>query len=171
MRVLGLDPGSRKLGWGLLESSAGRWRRVASGTVHLPVQRPLPERLQIIHVEVSSLLALHTPELVAIEECFVARSPKAALVLGEVRGVLLLAVQQAGLALEEFAPRAVKLSAVGHGGAAKEQVQYMIPRLLLECPASLAEDEADALAVAWCGALHLRTGASVAHSAAAPRLS
>jgi crossover junction endodeoxyribonuclease RuvC len=84
--------------------------------------------------------------------CFVATAARAALVLGEVRGVLILAVQQAEVSLSEVAPRAVKLAVVGNGAAAKEQVQFMMPRLIEACPSALAADEADALAIAWCGA-------------------
>lgn len=93
MRVLGLDPGSQKLGWGLLELSGNHWRRSASGTIRLDPRRALPERLHVAYQAVSALFSSHLPDLVAIEECFVAQSPKAALVLGQVRGVLLLAVQ------------------------------------------------------------------------------
>lgn len=166
MRVLGLDPGSQKLGFGLLEQRGHKWCRLDSGTILLGSRRPLPERLEAAYRAVSALLSAHSPDLVAVEECFVAASPKAALVLGQVRGVLLLAIRQAGIESCEFAPRAVKMAAVGNGGAAKEQVQYMVPRLLEECPGSLEPDEADALAVAWCGAIHLTVPA---HPAAARR--
>jgi crossover junction endodeoxyribonuclease RuvC len=154
MKVLGLDPGSQRLGFGLLERRGSRWHRLDSGTIVLGSRRPLPERLETAYRAVSSLLSAQPPDLVVVEECFVALSPRAALVLGQVRGVLLLAIQQAGIAITEYAPRAVKLAAVGNGGAAKEQVQYMVPRLLEECPSQLGEDEGDALAVAWCGAIH-----------------
>lgn len=104
------------------------------------------------------MISTMAPDLVVVEECFVALGPRAALVLGQVRGVLILAVQQAGVQLCEVAPRAVKLATVGNGAAAKEQVQYMMPRLLLDCPGTLGADEADALAVAWCGATRSATG-------------
>lgn len=175
MKVLGLDPGSQKLGFGLLESAdaqagrtgavSGRWERLDSGTIVLGSRRPLPERLEAAYRAVVAILAAHSPDLVVVEECFVAQSPRAALVLGEVRGVLFLAIQQAGIESCEFAAREVKLAAVGNGGAAKEQVQYMIPRLLDHCPQALKPDEADALAVAWCGALHM---ASMRRKAAEP---
>jgi crossover junction endodeoxyribonuclease RuvC len=152
MRILGLDPGSRRLGFGLLELVNRRWRRVAGGTLRLNPDHALPRRLEGAYAGVVDLLQIHQPDLVVIEECFVAQGAKAALVLGEVRGVLLLAVQQAGIACREVSPRSVKLAAVGHGGAVKEQVQYMIPRLIDDCPPVLAPDEADALAIAWWGA-------------------
>lgn len=149
---MGLDPGTRKLGFGMIEGVAGRWRRIESGTVAFDPRLSMARRLAEAHRVVGALLARHAPDLVAVEDCFVAHSPGAALVLGQVRGVLLLAVEQAGIRSCEYAPRAVKLAAVGNGAAAKEQVQYMMPRLLVDCPADLGPDEADALAVAWCGA-------------------
>jgi crossover junction endodeoxyribonuclease RuvC len=160
MKVLGLDPGSRKLGFGCIERAGSQWRRATSGTLVLRASDPLPARLHAAHAAVSEMIRTLSPDLVVVEECFVALGPRAALVLGQVRGVLILAVQQAALPLCEVAPRAVKLATVGNGAAAKEQVQYMMPRLLLDCPLKLAPDEADALAVAWCGAT--RTSAGVA---------
>src|SRR5512140_2790392 len=126
MKVLGLDPGSQKLGFGCIESAGSRWRRVASGTMTLRARDPLPSRLHAAHRAVTEMIRTLAPDLVVVEECFVARGPRAALVLGQVRGVLILAVEQAGLPLAEVAPRAVKLAAVGNGAAAKEQVQYMM---------------------------------------------
>lgn len=152
MKVLGLDPGSRRLGFGILERTNHRWRRLDGGTVRLNPADALAERLEAAYAAVVELLHRHTPDLVVIEECFVAQGPKAALILGEVRGVLLLAVRQARIECLEVAPRAVKLAVVGRGGAAKEQIQYMIPRLIDQCPGPLAPDEADALAIAFCGA-------------------
>jgi crossover junction endodeoxyribonuclease RuvC len=157
MKVLGLDPGSRKLGFGCLERDGTHWRRVASGTLVLRAADPLSARLHAAHDAVADMIRTLAPDLVAVEECFVARGPRAALVLGQVRGVLILAIQQAGIPLCEVAPRAVKLATVGNGAASKEQVQYMMPRLLIECPRSLGPDEADALAIAWCGATRAAT--------------
>jgi len=121
MRVLGFDPGSQKLGWGLVEQRDRHWRRVESGTIRLGARRPLPERLQTVYEAASAILSTHAPGLAAVEECFVSHSPKAALVLGEVRGVLLLAIQQAGIRIEEFAPRSVKLATVGNGPRPKNR--------------------------------------------------
>jgi len=166
--VLGLDPGSRKLGFGLLEGAGSRWRRVASGTIQPNARDPLPRRLHLVFRDVEALIRTQAPDFVVVEECFVAQGPKAALVLGEVRGVLLLAVEQAGLPCLEVAPRAVKLAVVGHGGASKEQVQYMVPRLVSDCPAVLGPDEADALAIAWCGAMRRETAAALPPAPRAP---
>jgi crossover junction endodeoxyribonuclease RuvC len=136
----------------VLERTAIGWNRVDSGTLRLDPDLSIASRLDGAYRGVVELLRLHAPDLVVIEECFVARGPKAALVLGEVRGVLLLAVHQAGCECYEVAPRAIKLAVVGHGGASKEQIQYMVPRLIEGSPARLLADEADALAIAWCGA-------------------
>ncbi len=157
MKVLGIDPGSRKLGYGVIEMAFSRGRRLASGTLTLAPGAPLSARLLEAHRFVGELIRLHSPDLVTIEECFVARGVRAALVLGEVRGVLLLAVEQAAVACREVAPRSVKLAVVGQGSAAKEQVQFMMPRLLADCPVVLGPDEADALAIAWCGAAQAQT--------------
>ena len=157
VRILGLDPGSRRLGYGVLLERAGRWGRLDGGVIRLPEKRPLAERLQLAYEAVRTLIETYRPDQIAIEDCFVAHSARAALVLGHVRGVLLLAAQESGAELSEFAPRSVKLAAVGQGGAAKEQVQRMIPRLVAGCPTSLSADEADALAVAWCCANQLRS--------------
>ncbi|MCA9729315.1 MAG: crossover junction endodeoxyribonuclease RuvC [Candidatus Eisenbacteria bacterium] len=157
MRILGLDPGSRLLGYGVLERERSGWRRLSSGVLRLKPNDPIPHRLAEAFTAVREIIQLHRPEHVAIEECFVAHSPRSALVLGQVRGVLLLAARLEETELHEFAPRSVKLAAVGNGGASKEQVQAMIPRLLGDCRSGLGADEADALAVAWCCANQLRS--------------
>lgn len=169
MKVLGIDPGSRKLGYGVIELAAARGRRLASGTLVLDPRRSLSRRLHEAHRFTQELIEHHHPDVVTVEECFVAQGARAALVLGQVRGVLLLAVEQAGIACIEVAPRSVKLAVVGHGNAAKEQVQFMMPRLLAECPAALGPDEADALAIAWCGAAQaLAPGRTVSTAARRP---
>lgn len=150
MKVLGLDPGSRKLGFALLETTRQGARLCHSGTLAFRAADPLPSRLAAAYEGVRTLLAEYRPDLVALEECFVAQGVKAALVLGEVRGVLMLAAQLEGCALREFAARSVKLSTTGNGGASKEQVQYMVPRLVDDCRKELGPDEADAIALAWC---------------------
>lgn len=156
MKVLGLDPGSRLLGYAVLEQDRSTWVRIESGVLRLPTGEPLPQRLALAFSTVERLLSEHRPAHVAIEECFVAERARAALVLGQVRGVLLLAAIRAKSELHEFAPRTVKLAAVGNGNASKHQVQAMIPRLVRGCDAALGVDEADALAIAWCCANQIR---------------
>ncbi len=168
MTVLGLDPGSRFLGYGLIETDGVRVSWQASGVIRLDARALLPARLAAAHSEVRRLLALHRPAHVVLEDGFVARGVRAAIVLGQVRGVLLLAAEQEGIPSIEIAPRAVKLAAAGNGGAAKQQVQAMLPRLLARCPATLQVDEADALAVAWSGATELRRRELIA-AATGPR--
>ncbi|MEZ4648588.1 MAG: crossover junction endodeoxyribonuclease RuvC [Candidatus Eisenbacteria bacterium] len=162
IRILGLDPGSRRLGYGVITQRRGQWGRLDSGVIKLPEKRPLVERLRLAYEAVVQLIEAQQPNHIAIEDCFVAQSARAALVLGHVRGVLLLAASGSGAELFEFAPRSVKLASVGQGGASKEQVQQMIPRLLAACPPRLSSDEADALAVAWCCANQLRSPARLA---------
>jgi len=154
--ILGLDPGSRLLGYGLLESDRGRWARVTSGVLRLDTRKSLPERLVHAFEGVGEILRTHKPDHVAIEDCFVAKSARTALVLGQVRGVLIVAASLERSQVHEYAPRSVKLATVGQGGADKSQVQSMIPRLIERCPMKLQADEADALAVAWCCANQLR---------------
>lgn len=156
MKVLGLDPGSRLLGYAVIEAQASAAVRVASGTLKLDPRAPLADRLAEAHLFVRRLIIEQRPDQVAIEECFVAQGVKAALVLGQVRGVLMLAATLEAAPLLEFAPRAIKLAAVGNGGASKEQVQYMVPKLIRGCAETLSPDEADALAIAWCGCQHAR---------------
>lgn len=150
------------MGYGLITQRRGQWGRLDSGVIRLPEKRPLVDRLRLAYEGVVALIEAQQPNHIAIEDCFVAHSARAALVLGHVRGVLLLAASGSGAEIFEFAPRSVKLASVGQGGASKEQVQQMVPRLLAACPAQLSADEADALAVAWCCANQLRSPARLA---------
>ncbi len=158
LRLLGLDPGSRLLGYGVIESTReGGVALIESGTLKLDPKATLSTRLKLAHEHARELIVRLKPERVVIEECFVAQGVRAALVLGQVRGVLMLAAELEQVPLAEFAPRAIKLATVGNGGAAKEQVQYMIPRLVRGCPEKMGPDEADAIAIAWCGLQHARS--------------
>lgn len=147
-RVLGIDPGSRSTGYGLVETSKDGHRYVASGCVHTSGE-VFAERLATIYRGVAQVIAEHAPSEFAIEEVFVARNPASALKLGQARGVAIAAAVGAGLAVREYASRTVKLAVVGSGRASKAQVQYMVRALLglRELPAA---DAADALAVAIC---------------------
>ncbi len=150
--ILGIDPGSRKTGFGLVKVDGTRSLYISSGIVRLP-EKPLPERLDIIFSSLSDLIREYSPDQLAIEEVFFARDPRAALKLGQARGAAILAGTQQGLPVFEYSARTVKQSVVGNGGASKEQVQHMVTRLL-KLPATPREDAADGLAVALC---HIQT--------------
>lgn len=150
--ILGIDPGSRKTGFGLVKVDGTRSLYISSGIVRLP-EKSLPERLDIIFNSLSDLIREYSPDQLAIEEVFFARDPRAALKLGQARGAAILAGTQQGLPVFEYSARTVKQSVVGNGGATKEQVQHMVTRLL-KLPATPREDAADGLAVALC---HIQT--------------
>jgi crossover junction endodeoxyribonuclease RuvC len=152
MRVLGLDPGSRKTGWGVVERQARSLRCVAAGHVAPPARLSLAERLHAIVREVDEVMERFSPDCVVIEEAFHHSYVRSTLVLGHVRGALMVAAIERGLAVAEYAPRAIKLAVTGRGGAAKEQVAAMV-MLQLGLVAAPQADAADALAGALC---HLR---------------
>ena len=152
MRILGVDPGSRRTGYGCIETRGGRHRLVACGALAAPAHAPLPDRLLVVHDGLAKLLAAHEPEAVALEDLFYARNVRSALVLAHVRGVLMLAASEAGVPAAEYSPAAVKQAVVGYGRADKRQVQQMVTLLLgLDAPPSPL-DASDALAVAVCHA-------------------
>ena len=151
-RVLGIDPGSRRTGYGVVAVRQGALAYVASGCVET-VNGPFAGRLAEIYRGVGDVIATHAPREFAIEEVFLARNPAAALKLGQARGVAIAAAVGAGLPVREYASRVVKLAVAGTGRAEKAQVQYMV-RALLGLAAAPAPDAADALAVAIC---HLHT--------------
>lgn len=148
MRVLGVDPGGRATGWGLVEGRSGVLRCLAHGCIR--PQGGLPERLRRIHEELGRLIRAHRPDEVAVEEVFLARNFQSALALGEARGVALLAAAASGLAIFEYSAAEVKKAVAGYGRAEKPQVQAMVCRLLGLAAEGLAPDAADALAVAIC---------------------
>lgn len=144
MRILGLDPGSRITGVGIIEDE----RLVHAESLRLG-GGPMPERLGEIYRRLSELLAEFQPEVAAVETVFMSRNPQAAIKLGQARGAAICALVGYGLAVHEYAPRAIKQALVGRGGAAKEQVQHMT-RAILKLRQPLGEDASDALAVALC---------------------
>lgn len=150
MRILGIDPGSRVTGYGVIDSDGRSSRHIASGCVRLGADE-LPARLGRIFEEVGMLVREHVPEVLAVEQVFVARNAASALTLGHARGAAITACVQAGLDVFEYTPRAIKLAVVGSGAADKTQVQHMI-RMLLGLGSAPASDAADALAVALCHA-------------------
>ncbi|APZ43386.1 crossover junction endodeoxyribonuclease RuvC [Acidihalobacter ferrooxydans] len=150
MRILGIDPGSRVTGYGVIDSDGRSSRHVASGCIRLGAGE-LPPRLGRIFTEVGDLVAEYAPQALAVEKVFMAKNAASALVLGHARGAAMTACVQAGLEVFEYAPRAVKLAVVGSGAADKAQVQHMM-RMLLGLTRAPAADAADALAVALCHA-------------------
>jgi crossover junction endodeoxyribonuclease RuvC len=151
-RVLGIDPGSRITGYGVIDIDGSRLRYVASGSIRT-TQGEFPERLGEIYDGVLVLIQTHAPQEVAVEEVFLARNANSALKLGQARGAALAAVVSNGLQVNEYAARRVKQAVTGTGGATKQQVQHMV-RVLLNLEAAPAGDAADALAIAIC---HINT--------------
>ena len=156
VRLLGIDPGLRFTGWGLIEAEGNRLRHIADGVIPTDAEQSVPERLRVLHDALAALLAVHRPAEAAIEQTYVNRNGAATLKLGYARGVALLAPALAGIPIAEYGAMAVKLAVVGTGGAAKEQVQMMVRRLLPGAAIRRA-DAADALAVAICHAHHRAT--------------
>jgi crossover junction endodeoxyribonuclease RuvC len=154
--ILGVDPGSRHTGYGAIDTDGRRHRLVEMGVFSPREADALPLRLRHIHSRLSELIGRLRPEVMAVEDVFHARSARAALVLGQVRGVVLLAAAEADLSVCSYPPATVKLQVTGHGQAEKSQVAFMVSRLLT-LPAQEAGDAADALAVALCQA-HCGTG-------------
>ena len=146
---MGIDPGSRITGYGIVDMDGPRSRHIASGCIQTGGDRPLPERLKIIFEGLTAVIQSWRPAEVAVEQVFMHRNPDSALKLGQARGAALCAVVLAGLPVSEYAARAIKQAVVGGGAADKSQVQRMVA-LLLSLPESPQADAADALAVAIC---------------------
>jgi crossover junction endodeoxyribonuclease RuvC len=159
MRLLGLDPGLRLTGWGVIDVEGNRLRHVAHGAVKVAGDRPLAERLNDLFEGVAQVVAEQKPEEAAIEETFVNVNPGSTLKLGQARGVVLLAPARAGLPVFEYAANLVKKSVTGVGHADKRQIAMMVGRLLPGIEATA--DAADALAVAICHAHHRATARRV----------
>ena len=148
-RVIGIDPGSRLTGYGILDVVPGHVRYLASGCIRTNLDGPFADRLAEIYRGISELIVDQAPDVFAIEEVFVARNPDSALKLGQARGVAIAAGVAHGLTIHEYAARSVKKALVGSGAATKEQVQHMV-RVVLSLPGSPSPDASDALAIAIC---------------------
>lgn len=151
IRLIGLDPGLRNTGWGIIDVDGNRLKHVADGTVRPDPKQDLASRLRDLHEGLARVLADFAPDEAAVEETFVNKNATSTLKLGEARGVVVLAPALAGLRVAEYSANRVKKSVVGAGHATKEQVQMMVGRLLPGCRFS-GPDAADALAVAICHA-------------------
>lgn len=159
IRILGIDPGSGATGWGVVEAEGMRLSYLAAGVIRPKRALARAARLAAIHEGLAALIADWTPQEAAVEETFVNASPRDALVLGEARGVALLAPALAGIAVAEYAANTIKKSVVGRGHAEKHQVAAMV-RVLLPTSGDQPADAADALAVAITHAHHLASGRS-----------
>lgn len=157
MRVLGIDPGLRNLGWGVIDVSGPRITHVANGICHSDAEDgSLAQRLCSLHSQLTAVLREYAPETAAVEHTFVNKDAVATLKLGQARGIALLVPAQFGLAVGEYAPNAVKKTVVGVGHAAKVQIDHMV-RLHLPGVKIAGPDAADALAVAICHAHHCQS--------------
>ncbi len=156
IRILGLDPGLRRTGWGVLESDGVRLVYVASGVITSPADDDLAYRLRALYEGICGIIASFQPVEAAVEETFVNENPRSTLKLGQARGAALLAPAMRGLRVAEYTPNLIKKSVVGTGHAEKQQIQSMIGFLLPKAKFDSA-DEADALAIAICHANHRAT--------------
>ena len=161
IRILGVDPGLRRTGWGVIECAGTRLSFVAAGVVRSDDTAPLASRLAALHAGLAAVLAAHGPHEAAVEETFVNSNPHSTLKLGQARGVAMLVPALAGLAVAEYAPNLVKKTVVGAGHADKRQIQAMIGVLLPKAQVA-SPDAADALAVAICHAQHRGSAARAA---------
>ncbi|MBN9452444.1 MAG: crossover junction endodeoxyribonuclease RuvC [Bosea sp.] len=166
IRILGIDPGLRKTGWGIVLSEGSKLSFVACGCVESDGALPLGQRLRQLHEGLNKVLAAHRPHEAAVEETFINRDPQSALKLGQARGIALVVPALAGLDVAEYAANLVKKTVVGVGHADKKQIQAMI-RVLLPKAETSSADAADALAVAICHAQHRGMKALVAQMRAA----
>ncbi|MDQ3089154.1 MAG: crossover junction endodeoxyribonuclease RuvC [Acidobacteriota bacterium] len=150
MRVLGIDPGSETLGWGVVEGSGLKYSLVDFGTVKSSPREQFSKRLLKISDGVEAVIAKYQPDVISVEEAFYATNVKVALKLGQVRGVVLLIGEKSNLEISEFSPRLIKQTVVGYGNAEKHQVQEMVRLLLKMKTVPQPHDAADALAIAIC---------------------
>jgi crossover junction endodeoxyribonuclease RuvC len=156
MRLIGIDPGLQRTGWGIIDVEANRLRAVAAGVVRSTAGRGLAERLAELYTGLSAVIVAWQPVAAAVEETFVNKNPTSTLKLGQARGIALLAPALAGLPVHEYATNSVKSAVVGAGHASKDQVAMMVQRLLPGLGPQTA-DATDALAVAICHAHHAQT--------------
>lgn len=145
------DPGLRNTGWGVINSINSRLSYISSGCIKTDSKQPIENRLLQINQSIEEIISKHNPQSVAIEESLVGKSPKSAILLAHARGAIILSVAKSGINIHQYSPKQVKLSVTGNGNAKKEQVEFMIQKLLPRANVK-SHDEADALAVAICHA-------------------
>ena len=156
MRVLGIDPGLRATGYGVVEAERGDLRHIASGTITIPTTPPLPARLKALFDALTEICIRYHPAEMAVEQTFLAKNFAVALKLGQAQGLALLVAEQARLPVVEYSATEIKVAVTGYGGAAKEQVQQMVGRLLRLAVEPTTHHATDALAAAIC---HLHSAA------------
>lgn len=157
MRVLGIDPGLRNMGWGVIEVDGSRLRHIANGIIK-STGTDMGPRLVMLYRGLCAVIAEHDPDAAAVEQTFVNKDASGTLKLGQARGIAMLAPAEAGLEIGEYAPNAVKKAVVGVGHAQKAQVEHMV-RVQLPGVVLAGTDAADALAIAICHAHHLQSRA------------
>jgi crossover junction endodeoxyribonuclease RuvC len=150
MIILGIDPGTAMLGYGVVERTGTRIRAIDYGVIKTASTLALPERLEAIYLAVTDLIELHAPVLMGVERLFFTKNVQTAFAVGQARGVVLLAAQLHNLEIREATPNEVKVATAGHGSAAKEQVQRMVQAILGMAEIPEPDDAADALAIAIC---------------------
>ena len=153
MIVLGIDPGTARLGYGLLRKRGSKLEHVAHGCFETPKGMPQAERLSVLYAGLGKLIDLHQPAFVGVEKLFFQKNAKTAMTVSEARGVVLLAMRERALLISEFTPMQVKQAVTGYGAAGKRQVQEMVRRLLALREIPRPDDAADALAIAYCAAV------------------
>ena len=154
MRILGIDPGFGRMGYGIIEKKRGDFVYVAHGCLETSPRQPLPKRLREIAEGLARLIKQYQPSLAAVEEVFFYKNAKTAIAVAEARGAILLTLVQNGLAVHEYTPLQVKQAITGYGRAEKRQIQTMLPLLLHMEKQKIQDDAADALAIALtCGAM------------------
>lgn len=156
MIILGVDPGTNITGYGLIEYTNNKFKRVSHGVIKLPLKKSISEKIEIIYKELDKLLKTYKPDEFAIETAFYGKNVQSAMKIGYARGVSLLAAIHNKIPASEYSPREVKKAVVGKGAASKEQVNYMVQAILNVKKIKFKPDESDALAIALCHAFRMK---------------
>ena len=157
MRILGVDPGTIFTGYGIIDFESNELKYVSAGVIKIPTKKEMSPRLQIIYNELDKLIKQFHPDEFALETAFYGKNVQSALKIGYARGVSMLAAIHNGVPMKEYSPREIKKAVVGNGASSKEQVQYMIKKLLAVNKTKMKFDESDALAVAICHAFKVNS--------------
>ena len=157
MIILGVDPGTNITGYGLIEYTNNKFRRISHGIIRLPSKKSLSQKLEIIYNELDKLLKTYKPDEFVIETAFYGKNVQSVLKIGYARGVSLLAAIHNKVPTNEYSPREIKKAVVGKGAASKQQVNYMVMTILNSKKIKFKPDESDALAIALCHAFRLKT--------------